>query len=103
MKIDKTRLYEIHRPRELGNDATLEHVRRLLSEEEFAKFLASRDRANTAGPMMVGGRVSQVSGQELDDMYTKALVSGANPCYVDDETGQVCMGHFVFVPKPDDD
>jgi hypothetical protein len=105
LKIDPKKMYELHRPRELGSPEGLENVRRILSEDEYAAFLESKERAGTAGPMlMAGGKVSSaMTGEAVNEIYTKALKEGANPCYVDEETGQVFMGHYVFVPAPEGD
>jgi hypothetical protein len=103
MGIEKNLTYELHRPKELGDATTMDQVRRLLPKDQFALWLASRERAGTAGPMMVGGQVSQMTGAQVDELYTKALLGGANPCYVDEETGQVFMGEYVLVPVREND
>lgn len=97
MRIDTSKTYETHRPRELvGN---LEAVKRLLTPEQFKKFEESRDKAKTSGPLMVGGQPATMQGADVLRIYDKALLEGANPCYVDEESGQVFLGEFVFVPR----
>ncbi len=101
MKINTHVDYEIHRPLELApqSDAL---VRSMLSKEEYEVFSASKERAGTAGPIFVGGRISKIHGKDMDGLYDKSLTEGANPCYVDEETGQIFLGHFVFVPESQD-
>ena len=105
MKIDKTATYELHRPKALESPQALEHIRQALSEEEFRAFLEAKERAGTAGPMILAdGKVAEaMTGEKVNELYTKALIGGANPCYVDERTGQVFMGGYVFVPAPQND
>lgn len=102
MKINTSVNYEVHRPLELAPEH-YEHVKAMLSPEEFQVFEKSRERAGTAGPIFVGGQISRMPGRGMDELYDKALMGGANPCYMDEETGQIFLGHFVFVPiHPED-
>jgi hypothetical protein len=102
MQIDKTRNYEVHRAfmGEEARDAGEQMARLLLSPELLAKFLESRDRAGTGGPMVMGGQVSSIPGSQIEQIYAKAQTEGARPCRIE-ENGQVLMGDFVFVPVPD--
>lgn len=103
MQIDPGKTYELHRPKELGNESTEAQVRQLLSKEQFADWQKVRDRAGTAGPLMIGGSVTRMPGDKANELFTKALIGGANPCYVDEETGQIHMGEYVLVPHPEGD
>jgi hypothetical protein len=105
MQIDPQKHYQLHRPKELADPAALVGIRKQLGDADYAKWLEARDRAGTAGPMiMVNGQVADaMTGAQVNELYTKALIGGANPCYVNETTGQVFMGHYVFVPSPEDD
>lgn len=105
LQIDPKQTYQLHRPKELADPAALEGIRRRLGEADYAKWLEAKERAGTAGPMlMVDGKVADaMTGEKVNELYTKALIGGANPCYVDETTGQVFMGHYVFVPSPEDE
>lgn len=103
MQIDPNKTYELHRPKELGNASTEGQVRQMLPDDQFAKWIASRDKAGTAGPIMIGGDVTRLPGTKVNELFTKALIEGASPCYVDEETGQLHMGEYVLVPQQDND
>lgn len=105
MQIDPNKRYQLHRPKELADPSALLGIRKQLGDEGYAKWLEARDRAGTAGPMiMVSGQVADaMTGEKVNELFTKALIGGASPCYVDETTGQVYMGHYVFVPSPEDD
>jgi hypothetical protein len=102
MQIDPSKTYELHRPKELST-MSLEAIQSLLSKEQFGEWLKAREAAGTAGPMMIGGKVSRMPGEAVNEMFTMGLKGGATPCYVDEETGQVFLGHYIFVPAPEGD
>lgn len=106
MPIDKSLTYETHRPQSPQPEVHLRATRASMSEDVFKTFDAARRRAvDTGGPIMVGTpgdmRPATMRGADVDQLYTQALKGGANPCYVDEETGQVHLGHFIFVPLRD--
>ena len=96
-EIDKTATYEIHRPKALGTAMTKTMLAVFMTSAERRKFDRSRQRAGTAGPLMVGGQISKLNGEQVDEVYLQGLLEGANPCYVKDN-GHVLIGHFEFVP-----
>lgn len=104
--IDTEMTYELHRPKALVDVANELRVQLLLSPEQFAEWRASRDRADTGGAILIGPdgdlKPTLFPGDKVEELFHKALVGGARPCYVDKETGQVHMGEFVFVPVPDE-
>ncbi len=96
-KVDTTVRYEIHRPKALGSAATRELMLSVMGGKSQRKFERARQRADTAGPLMVGEEISVLSGKQVDEIYTEGLLGGANPCCVEDN-GHVLIGHFEFVP-----
>lgn len=103
MGIDPTIMYEIHRPKELGSPEGDAKVRSMVSDEQWEQFLESRRRAGTAGPIMIGGAPGLNPGEAVVDIYRIAQEGHARPCRIDEETGQVFIGHFVYVPKVSED
>lgn len=103
MQIDKSRMYEVHRPKELGDMNVVDRVQGMLPKDQFSQWMEARERADSAGPMMIGGMVSKMPGKDVYELFMKALLEGANPCFVDEETKQVHLGHFLFVPVPETD
>lgn len=99
MKFYEKTNYETHRPKELAQAGYEEQVVSVLNPEARTAFFDSRNRAGTAGPIMVNNHMAMIPGSRIRELFDKALIEGATPCYVDDETGQVFMGEFVFVPQ----
>lgn len=95
--IDKGAMYELHRPKALGSVATRRLLASFMSGAERRRFDRSRQRAGTAGPIMIGGKISKMAGDKVDEIYTQGLLEGANPCCVEDN-GHVLIGHYEFVP-----
>lgn len=101
MPIDPKKTYEIHRPEAVANAAAVEAMtKRLFDEETFRKFLESRDRAGTAGPVVIDGNVASMPGEKVAQLFEKALTEGTRPCEVADN-GNVLVGEYVFAPAPD--
>lgn len=96
-EIEKDLVYEVHRPAALGSITTRRMLASFMTGAERRKFDRARQRAGTAGPLMVGGQISKLTGEQVDDLYTEGLLGGANPCCVE-ESGHVLIGHFEFVP-----
>lgn len=85
--------YEIHRP--AGAELTTREAE--LSEHAAEIYRASRDRAGTGGPLMIGGRVSTVDRSEMERILdTSAGLSG--PRGKDLDTGCLYVGAYVYVP-----
>lgn len=100
MPIDPSKTYETHRPADLVNEVTLAAMLLITTtEDELRAFKASRDSAGTGGPILVGGRIATMPGSALVDLFRLGEEEGAIPCRLDEETGQVFIGEFVFVPK----
>jgi hypothetical protein len=74
----------------------------LMSPEEREIYTEAMVRAGTSGPILVNGKIVLISGVRMDEIFRVAKDKGGRPCYEDEETGYVHVGHFVFVPAPEE-
>jgi hypothetical protein len=96
-EVDETLTYELHRPKALGSATARNMLAVFMTGAQRRTFDRARQRAGTAGPVMIGSKVSTMTGDKIAEIYTMGLMEGANPCCVE-ENGHVLIGHYEFVP-----